>query len=296
MPGDAFAVPVLHDRDFGKFQDLIYQVSGILLATHKRSLLVGRLARRLRQLGLRSFREYYGLVVDREDELRSMLDLITTNETRFFREPKHFDLLIERLLPEWYADAARGVRPKRLRIWSAGCATGEEPYSIAMILRHWFPPSTEWSLEVFATDLSSRALGRARDGIYPLEHANDIPIPFRNRFLLRGVGQESGRIKIAAEVSSLVHFQRLNLNDSSYPFIGRFDAIFCRNVLIYFGANAKVRVVDQLLDQLVPGGHFFIGHAETLNGITARASRVIPTVYALPNQGQAGVVEARAAT
>jgi chemotaxis protein methyltransferase CheR len=281
-------MPVLDDGDFGRFQDLIYQVSGIYLAKHKRSLLVGRLTRRLRQLGLRSFREYYGIVVDREDELWCMLDLITTNETRFFREPKHFDLLVERLLPEWCADAARGLRPKRLRIWSAGCATGEEPYSIAMVLRHWFPPTTEWSLEVFATDLSVQVLRRAREGVYPLGHANDIPIPYRNRFLLRGAGQESGRIKIATEVSSLVNFQRLNLNDGSYPFIGRFDAIFCRNVLIYFGSSAKVRVIDQLLDQLVPGGSLFIGHAETLSGITARASRVIPTVYALDalaNQG-----------
>jgi chemotaxis protein methyltransferase CheR len=252
---------------------------------HKRSLLIGRLARRLRQLGLGSFAEYYRLVVESEDELRAMLDLITTNETRFFREPKHFEFLGEQLLPQWCVDAARGLRPKRIRIWSAGCATGEEPYSIAMILRSRFPPETEWSLEVVATDLSVRALARAQEGIYPLGRANDIPVSYHWRFLLKGGGQEAGRIKVAPEVRSLIHFERLNLNDSSYPLIGRFDAVFCRNVLIYFGVNAKVRVVGQLLDHLVPGGHLFIGHAESLTGITTRARRVNSTVYALPAQG-----------
>ncbi|HZZ85952.1 MAG TPA: protein-glutamate O-methyltransferase CheR [Anaeromyxobacteraceae bacterium] len=270
---------LIGDWEFSRFQALIHQEAGIWLAPAKKALLVGRLGRRLRELSLSSYAAYLERVRSDEAELVHMLDCITTNETGFFREPRHFELLEEQLFPRWRAEAKEGRRPRRARIWSAGCSTGEEPYSLAMALLQAFPRETGWQLEILATDLSTRVLERARAGVFPLERTESVPRRFREAFLPRASGGPGELVKAAPALRELVRFARLNLNDASYPALGRFDLIFCRNVLIYFDPSGKEQVVGRLLGHLDRDGHLFLGHAESLTGTAHPVRSVIPTVY-----------------
>jgi chemotaxis protein methyltransferase CheR len=271
------AIEPIEPHVFRRFQSLIQGESGIRLADVKKALLTGRLSRRLRELGLTSFREYLRRVEADEPERVRMLDLITTNETRFFRESKQFELLDSEILPRWAAEASEGKRPRRIRVWSAGCSTGEEPYSLAMLFLSHFP--RDWDMEILATDLSTRALERARAAVWPLSRSREIPPALLKTFMLRGTGPEDGKMKAGPEVRAFVRFERLNLNDASYEVQGPFDLILCRNVLIYFDSEGKRRVIGRLLDHLAPAGFFFVGHAESLNGITDRVRAVMPCVY-----------------
>jgi chemotaxis protein methyltransferase CheR len=283
------ALPPITEQQFSRFQKLIYSSAGIHLAPHKKALLEARLSKHIRSLGLDSFDAYYHHVVsaDQGAELLRLLDRISTNETHFFREPRQFDFLENQLFPQWRARAYENATAKRLRLWSAGCSSGEEPYSIAMLWLDHFPLHSGWRLEIAATDLSARVLERAQAGVWPIDKAEEIPEKFLKAFMLRGTGAQSGKMKAGAEVRSLIEFQRLNLNDESYPIGGRFDAIFCRNVLIYFDMASRSRVVERLIDRLAPGGYLFVGHAETLTGITSRVRHVMPTIYRL-NADNAG--------
>lgn len=267
------------DEEFAFFQTLIYREAGIYLSAAKMPLLVGRLTRRLRELGLNSFTAYYRRVVegDEAEQIR-LLDAISTNETHFFREPRQFEFLEQRVFPEWSRQAASGLRVRRLRAWSAACSTGEEPYSLAMLLLVHFPRS-DWTIEILATDLSTRVLERARAGVWPMEKAREIPPQYLKRFMLRGTRSQEGKMKADPEVCSVVRFERMNLNEKHYPVDGPFDLIFCRNVLIYFDQTSKEGVIDRLLNHLSPTGYLFLGHAESLNGLTDRARCVFPTVY-----------------
>jgi len=263
-------------RDFRRFQALVQSEAGIFLSDQKRALLVGRLAPRLRALALPSFAAYYDRVWSDRDELVRMIDAICTNETHFFREPKQFAFLEQQLLPAWRAAAEAGHRAKRIRVWSAGCSTGEEPFSIAMSLS-WHLP--DWQSEILASDVSTKVLERAAAGIWPLERAEEIPPHYRKSFMLRGRGPQDGKMAARPELSSMIRFARINLNDEPYP-SGRFDLIFCRNVLIYFDAPSKTRVIARLLDRLDPSGYLFLGHSESLNH-SDRVRAAGPTVYAL---------------
>lgn len=280
---EPLATLAITDQEFELFQRLVYNDAGIFLSDAKQALLVSRLAGRLRALRLCSFGAYYRHVVTDEsgEERVRMLDCISTNETRFFREPKQFEFLERKVLPEWAAHAAAGRRPRRLRVWSAACSTGEEPYSIAMTLLHHLPPESGFAHEILATDLSTRVLDRARDALFRIEKASEIPTHYLKAFMLKGTGSHEGVMKADACLRSLIHFQRVNLNEEAYPVTGNFDLIFCRNMLIYFSVESKKRVIDKLLDRLAPGGLFFVGHAESLHGLTERVRSVVPTVYTL---------------
>jgi chemotaxis protein methyltransferase CheR len=266
------------DRDFARFQALIHREAGIFLAPAKKALLVTRLRRRLRELGIPSLRRYYDRVVEDAEERVRMLDAICTNETRFFREPRHFDFLADRVFPAWREAAARGRRPQRLRVWSAACSTGEEPYSIAMALRSAFPLG--WDLEVLATDLSTRVLEQARRGVWPIRKAEEIPRHHLRAFMLRGRGADEGIMKAGPELREIVRFARVNLVGDSWPVGPPFDLLLCRNVLIYFDVATKVRVVERLIDRVAEGGFLLLGHAESLGGLTQKARALMPTVYA----------------
>ena len=270
------------DKEFGLFQKLIYEKAGIYLAAPKRALVDSRLAKRIRELGLDSFAAYYHHVVDDRDgaELIQLLDRISTTETHFFREPRQFEFLETQIIADWTAQAAAGMRLRRIIAWSAGCSTGEEPYSLAMVLRDHFPPSAGWEIEILATDLSTRVLDCARAAIWPIAKADEIPAKYLKRFMLKGIGAQAGKMKTAPEIRSMVRFERLNLNDDVYPVSGSFDLILCRNVLIYFDNPSRLRVIHRLLNHLAPAGYFLIGHAESLNGVTDRVRSVMPTVYA----------------
>ena len=276
----ASSLPRISGKEFALFRDLIHRESGIFLSEGKRPLVVGRLSRRLRELGLSSWGAYYRLLAEGDEQERvRMLDCICTNETHFFREPRQFEFLERQVFPEWAARAAAAGMPRRIRAWSAACSTGEEPYSLAMTLLAHFPPSAGWNLEVLASDLSTRALDQAKAGLWRIDKAREIPERYLKAFMLRGRGPQEGVMKAGPEVRSLLRFQRVNLNHDRYPVPGPFDLVFCRNVLIYFDVASKARVVNRLLDQLAPGGHLFLGHAESLTGLTDRGRIVGPTVY-----------------
>ena len=267
----------LSTKEFRLFQSLVHREAGISLSDQKRALLVGRLAPRMRALSIASFGAYFDRVVADRDELVRMLDSVCTNETHFFREPKQFAFLETELAPRWRAEAERGERKREVRVWSAGCSTGEEPYSIAMSLVTHLP---EWTIDVTATDLSTKVLDRASSAIWPIERAEEIPVAYRRAFMLRGSGPQEGKMAARPELSALIRFARINLHHESYPVGNRFDLIFCRNVLIYFDAATKRRIIDRLLDRLDPRGLLFLGHSESLNSFD-RVRTAGPTVYAL---------------
>ncbi len=239
----------LNDREFKLFQSLIHKEAGIYLSEVKKALLVGRLSRRIRELGLDSFEAYY----------------------RQFLE--------QTLAPRWRADGDTGARPKHIRAWSAACSSGEEPVSLAMSLLHHFPASAGWTVEVLATDISTRVLDRARAAMWPIERAGQIPPPYLKRFMLRGTGDQRNKMKAGPEIRAAVRFQALNLHAETYAVGDAFDLIFCRNVLIYFNATSKEHVVSRLLGRLAEGGLLFLGHAESLTGMRDQPRAIIPTVY-----------------
>jgi chemotaxis protein methyltransferase CheR len=266
----------ISEREFLRLRDLVYREAGIWLSHAKTALLVGRLAKRLRHHGLKSFKQYYDLVINSPEERIQMLDALSTNETHFFREPQHFELLKSVIFPKWAEEAATGHRSRKIRVLSAGCSTGQEPYSLAMILLDRFPG---WEIEIIATDLSTRALEIARTGIWPAAKVDEIPLSYRKAFMLKGFADQAGKIKAGPEIRSVVRFFRMNLNEPAYPLTGKFEMIFCRNVLIYFDQRGRERVVRRLASFLSPDGYFFLGHAESLHAMSDRLRSIIPTVY-----------------
>ena len=274
----------ISEREFRSLQDLIYREAGIWIPPAKTPLLVGRLAKRLRHHGLKSFKEYYDLIVGSDEERIQMLNAISTNETHFFREPQQFELLKSVILPKWAQEATAGVRGRKIRVLSAGCSTGQEPYSLAMVLLDHCPPSSGWEIEILATDLSTRVLEVARAGVWSREKAAEIPPSYLKMFMLKGFAEQSGKIKAGPEISSLVQFFRLNLNAPAYPLAGKFDLIFCRNVLIYFDASSREQAARRLAAYLSPHGYFFVGHAESLHALNDTLRAVIPTVYSWKNR------------
>src|SRR5688572_18043862 len=212
------AVPRLHDREFRQLRELIFREAGIYLSDAKKALLIGRLSRRLSALGLASFGEYYERVAGGDAAERVlMLDAVSTNETRFFREPGQFEFIEKVVAPSWVMAAERGLRPRRIRIWSAACSTGEEPYSVTMLLLSLFPPASGWSVDVLGSDLSTRVLAAARAGLWPRSRSPEIPQHLLKGFMLRGVREQEGRMKIGPELRAAVRFERINLKNPLHP-------------------------------------------------------------------------------
>jgi len=263
----------ISDLEFSQVQKLIYQLTGIHLSAGKKALVCGRLAKRLEQHGLASYTEYFQLLTAERNapELQVAVDLLTTNETYFFREPRHFDFLRERVLP-----AHKPNRP--FRAWSAACSSGEEPYSVAMVLADHFGDGA-W--EVVASDISTRVLEKAHNGHYPLDRTNGISREHLSRYCLKGIGQQEGTLLVERKLRSRVSFMQVNLN-KTLPALGEFDLILLRNVMIYFDMETKRRVVQRLLPLLKPGGHFLIGHSESLNGIVDSLHLLAPAIYQKP--------------
>jgi chemotaxis protein methyltransferase CheR len=267
----------INDSDFNLFQRLILSHSGIRLNPTKKALLVGRLGKRVRELGLSSFRQYYLRVREDAAERIEMIDRMTTNETSFFREPRQFEMLENEIIPAWVRAASAAHRPKRLRVWSAGCSTGEEPYSLAAVLAAHCP---DWEIDILATDISTRVLRTAAEGIWPAEKAARIPAHSLTRFFLEGTGSKSGKIKAKPSLRRLIRFARLNLQDAQYDVAGApFDLVLCRNVLIYFEPEARQAIIERLLDLTHRGGYLFLGHSEALSGHSTRVRSLGSTVW-----------------
>lgn len=263
--------PAISDREFVLFRQLMREVAGVDLSDSKKHLVSGRLSRRLREHRLGSFSDYYQLVSrdPQGEEFQRMLDLLTTHETYFFREPRHFDYLARHVLPQL---AGR----RELRIWSAASSTGEEAYSLAMVLMDQLGPDARWS--IFASDISRDVLRRARRGIYPQQRVRDTPDDYVRRFCLRGIGSQQGSVRIAPEIRERVEFAQVNLNQPLAG-LGEFDVIFLRNVLIYFDHETKRQIVHRLAAQLRRRGWLFVGHSETLNGLSTGLHLECSTIY-----------------
>ena len=263
----------LSQKQFSTISAFVYRVSRINLTAGKEGLVRTRLAKRIRQLGLNGFDEYIEVATrdDAGEEAAIMVDLLTTNKTSFFRENQHFDLLAGTLLAELLA------RGRPLRIWSAGCSTGEEPYTLAMLLHDQLPQAARSQARVLATDISARVLVRARSGVYTGEAVREIPADYRNRYL-HPVSGTPGGYEVDPAIRSMVSFARLNLMDS-WPMKGPFDVIFCRNVMIYFDRETQEQLVGRFWERLAPGGHLFVGHSESLSSLSHSFSYVRPAVY-----------------
>lgn len=273
MNGDRMEYVISTD-EFERFRKLIYDESGITLSDQKRTLLVSRLSRRLRDLGLSTFSEYYDRVTEdaTRDEFTRMLDLISTNKTDFFRESNHFDFLRDRILPE-LEDV------KRIRIWSSACSTGEEPYTIAITLYEGVQDPAQWEFKILASDLSTRVLAKAATGIYETDRVKNIPEDVVRRHFLRGRGDRAGFVKVKPHLAAIIRFRRLNLMDDHYPIKNPLDLIFCRNVMIYFDRPTQEQLVNKFHRYLKPGGYLFIGHSESLQWIRHPFRSLAPTIY-----------------
>ena len=276
----------LSSREFRRFQRLIQSEAGIQLSDVKRVLVEARLSRRLRELQL-DYRAYYALVESDESERVRMLDAISTNETHFFREPKQFAFLESHVFPEWEARARAGGMPRTIRVWSAACSTGEEPYSVAMAFLARFPRESGLELEILASDISTRVLDKARAAMWPIAKAKEIDKPYLKAFMQRGSGPMEGQMRARPALRSLVRFQRINLNAEPFALRARFDLILCRNVLIYFDPESKARVLSRLVACLDPHGYLLLGHAEALAGMSARLRSVGPTAFVQGGRDQA---------
>ena len=262
--------PSITDQEFNQFRKLIYDIAGINMSPIKKPLVMGRLAKRLNHFGLSSYGQYYKLLNsgDHQQELQMAVDLLTTNETYFFREPKHFDFLQRNILPAH-------PRAKTFRVWSAACSSGQEPYSIAMVLANGLGESP-W--EIIASDISQRVLDKARNGHYPFDQIEHIPKEFLNKFCLKGIGSQEGTFIVSKKVRNRIKFSQINLNEP-FPIREKLDLIFLRNVMIYFNAETKRKVVSRMAEILKPDGHLFIGHSESLNGIYDGFITVAPSIY-----------------
>lgn len=249
------------DELFKLFADLIYKTAGIKLSVTKKSLLVSRLMKRLRQKGLNSFTEYYHRVKEDEEEMVEMLNCISTNTTKFFREGHHFEYLEKNILPELF----KNKQEKTIRIWSAGCSTGEEPYTIAITACEALNRERSGlDIKILATDISTKVLHSAERGIYEQEQLPENIQIDESRYFLKGTRGNKGKLRVKDFVKDLISFRRLNFKDTAYPFKKEFDVIFCRNVMIYFDEEMKKHVFERFYRHLSDGGYLFLGHSETM--------------------------------
>lgn len=264
----------LSDVDFEKISRFVHEFCGINLHDGKRELVKARLGKRLRQGKFRSFSDYFKFVMTDEgtDELVEMIDSLSTNLTSFFREPAHFERLTEIL-----KDMATSKKKLTLRFWSAGCSTGEEPYTLAIVVQEALAGRND-DVKILATDISTKVLRKAVTAIYDENKIRNIPQPLLRKYFLRGTGSRNGQYRVKRDITEMVRFMRLNLKDATV-FSETFDVIFCRNVMIYFDTPTQQALIDRFYDCLRPGGYLFVGHSEGLTGLKHRFRYIVPSVY-----------------
>jgi len=264
-------------RDFDYLRKVSYERTGIVVGDDKYNMFYSRLSRRLRKLGLRDFNEYCQLIKNEktDNEVLELVNSITTNLTAFFRENHHFEYLSNNILPEMMA---RNSGNKELHIWSAGCSTGEEPYSLAITLLEASIQQRGWRANILATDIDSNVLNKAASAIYPIERINGIDRSRLKRWFLKGRGKYEGMVRLKPQVRRMIAFKQLNLIEN-WVHEDAMDVIFCRNVIIYFDKQTKTRLVDRYADALRPGGYLFIGHSESLFKLSSRFELVGNTIY-----------------
>lgn len=268
----------LDEPSFKRLSSFIYSVAGIKMPPAKRVMLQSRLQKRLRVLNIPTFKEYTDYVLSergQQEELVHMLDVVSTNKTDFFREPVHFDFLRDHVLPE-YAEGGRG---RTLKLWSAGCSSGEEPYTIAIVLKEFLEQSPSFDFSILGTDLSTRILALAVNAVYKEDRIAELPFELKRKYFLRSKDREQGTVRVKPELRRHVRFQRLNFMESSYNVGEVFDVVFCRNVLIYFDRPTQEAVIGRLCDRLVSGGYFFLGHSESIMNMSLPLESIRPTIF-----------------
>lgn len=266
-------------RDYARLCELIYAKAGIHLGPDKRTMLEVRIKRRLKVLSLSSYGQYCDYLFEQEGlkrELVPLIDVVTTNKTDFFREPKHFSFLVEKALPELASANASG---KPLLVWSAGCSTGEEPYTLAIVLSEYALTHPGFRFRILATDISTIVLAKAEMGVYTNDVVAPVPSALQRKYFMRSRDSASAQVRVVPELRRLIEFRRLNFMDSNYGIAEKADAIFCRNVIIYFDRPTQERILKKLSLQLAPRGYMFVGHAETLHDMDLPLTPVAPALY-----------------
>jgi chemotaxis protein methyltransferase CheR len=268
----------LREAAFQKLSRYIHGEIGIKMPPGKKTMLQSRLQKRLRALGMDSFQDYCDWVFspDGGEEIVHMIDVVTTNKTDFFREPGHFDYLTQKAIPQLRENGKTGPP---LWMWSAGCSSGEEPYTLAMVLSEYAETHPGFLFDITATDLSTAVLEKAKTAVYSKERIEPIPNPLRRKYLLRGKDPQKPIYRIVPELRSRVRFGRMNFMNETWKFNHAFDVIFCRNVIIYFDRQTQQALLNRFVEHLAPGGYLFLGHSETLNGLDLPLSVAAPTVY-----------------
>jgi len=272
---------VMSKADYFRLSKLIHDCCGIKLPPAKKTMLEGRLRKRLNALGMDSFGTYCDYIFSSEGALAEhvyMFNAVTTNKTDFFREPDHFDFLSARVLPELLDLYGLGSR-RSLNVWSAGCSTGEEPYTLAMVLSEFTGKRPPFRFSILATDISTKVLELAACGIYDCEKAEPIPKPLRKKYLMKSKDKDRGLVRIVPELRSAVRFERLNLMDENYGIGEPMGIIFCRNVIIYFDRSTQERLLNRLAGHLIPGGYLFMGHSESLHRMDLPFVPIATTIY-----------------
>ncbi|HWV52961.1 protein-glutamate O-methyltransferase CheR [Pseudorhodoplanes sp.] len=262
------------DADFRNLVQLAREHAGIALSDSKRNLVYTRVSRRLRALGFTAFRQYRDYLAKNSGELESFINAISTNLTKFFRESHHFDHFRSHVVQPFLNGSLRS--DGRLRVWSAGCSTGEEPYTIAAVLRHEMPSTSRHDIRILATDIDTDVLAKGARGVYPVSGFDNVPRIYRDYF--EPTGERDDSLMAKESIRSLIAFRRLNLMDP-WPFRGKFDAIFCRNVMIYFDNPTKTALIDRFIQSIKPGGFLYIGHSESFHGTHAELQLVGRTTY-----------------
>lgn len=267
----------LGEKDFKLLSDYIYSEYGIKMPGVKRVMLQGRLLKRIRELNMRSYSDYCKYLFSDEGqakELYSFLSVITTNKTDFFREPVHFDFLKQTVLPA-HLDGSNGV----LNVWSAGCSSGEEPYTISIVLNEFKRLNPALNFSILGTDISSNVLQKAAQGVYAEGKVDIIPLELKKKYFLRSKDRSSPTVRVHPQLQQNLALRYLNLMDASYDINERYDIIFCRNVLIYFDRQTQEQVINKLCRHLKEGGYFFIGHSESLSSMAVPLQHIKPTVF-----------------
>jgi chemotaxis protein methyltransferase CheR len=270
-----FELKTLTDNEFNYFRDIVYRETGIKLNDMKRSLLQSRLMRRMRELKLPTYELYAEFVENNfESEIFNFINAVTTNKTEFFREHQHFDMMTDEVFPEFEKSGKR-----KIRLWSAGCSTGEEPYSLAMTIKRYFGSNSKYDIKILATDIDTQVLSKAIEGIYTGDQIVGIGQDMVYEYFSK-IGDKNSRMyKINEELRKLIVFKRLNLLDEKYPMKGRFDCIMCRNVIIYFDKSTQKILFERFYDYLNDDGFLFVGHSENLSGLTSKFTLIGKTVY-----------------
>ncbi len=271
----------LSKRDFQQLSSFIYNNLGIKMPAGKSTMLTGRLSKRLRALKLSSFSEYCDFLFSpegKEVEIVHLINAVTTNKTDFFREPSHFSYLTETALPS-LRKLYNYTWRNSLKIWSAGCSTGEEPYTLAMVLAELQENRSGFKYEILATDISTRVLEVARRAVYPMGTIEPVAIQYRKKYLLRGIDRKNPQVRIVPELRKCVRFGHLNFMDEKFKLPNKVDIIFCRNVIIYFDRETQKNLMIKFCRELKEGGYLFLGHSESLHGYDTPLTQVAPTIY-----------------